>query len=188
MSDRRPTPPQALSTSESHSSLFSQRSRRQLGLFFAGAGFFAVATAVTRRALVRRYKASLPKFYQPSNRANSEVNGAMEAFEALNIATINVMSVGMMLAGGVLYAFDISSLDDMRRHVRKSIGVEGPRTDEDAEKEIEEWVARTLNIQTKKEKKHEERLNDTEGVATILERISKLEAEKRERRPNDEEE
>lgn len=187
MSDRHPTPPQTPSTSESHSALFSQRSRRQLGLFFVGAGFFAVATVITRRALVRRYKATIPKFYQPSNRANSEVNGAIEAFEALNIATINVMSVGMMLGGGLLYAFDISSLDDMRRHVRKSIGVEGPRTDEDAEKEIEEWVAKTLNIQMKKEKKHEERPNDAEGVATILERISKLEAEKRGSRPNSEE-
>ena len=109
----------------------------------------------------------------------------MEAFEALNIATINVLSVGMMLGGGLLYAFDISSLNDMRQYVRKSIGVDGPRTDEDAEKEIEEWVAKTLNIGMKEEKRVEGP-KDAEGVATILERLSKLEAEKKGKRPDDE--
>jgi hypothetical protein len=145
-----------------------------------------VTSLITRRALVRRYKATVPKFYQPSNRANYDVNGAMEAFEALNIATINVLSVGMMLGGGLLYAFDISSLDDMRQYVRKSIGVDGPRTDEDAEKEIEEWIAKTLNIGMKEEKRVVGP-KDAEGVATILERLSKLEAEKNGKRSDDEE-
>lgn len=185
MTDRQPTTaPQAPSASESQSSFLSQRSRRQLGLFFAGAGFFAVSSIITRRSLVRRYKATVPKFYQPSNRAGFEVNGAIEAFEALNIATINVVSVGMMLGGGLLYAFDISSLDDMRRQVRTSIGIDGPRTDQDAEKEIEEWIAKTLNIQFKEEKRLEGP-KDAEGVATILERISKLEEEKRRKESND---
>jgi len=172
MTDR----PKAPSTPESQSSLFSQRSRRQLGLFFAGAGFFAVSSIITRRSLLRRYKATVPKFYQPSNRAN-EVNGAIEAFEALNIATINVLSVGMMLGGGLLYAFDISSLDDMRKHVRASIGVDGPRTDEDAEKEIEEWIASVLNMGSKadKEEKRSKGADDKEGAATILDMVSKLE-------------
>jgi hypothetical protein len=147
-----------------------------LGLFFAGAGFFAVSSIITRRSLLRRYKATVPKFYQPSNRAN-EVNGAIEAFEALNIATINVLSVGMMLGGGLLYALDISSLDDMRRQVRTSIGVDGPRTDEDAEKEIEEWIASVLNKGSKseKEEKRPKGANDKEGAATILDMVSKLE-------------
>jgi hypothetical protein len=111
----------------------------------------------------------------------------MEAFEALNIATVNVLSVGMMLGGGLLYAFDISSLDDMRGQVRASIGVDGPRTDEDEEREIEEWIAKTLNIQMKKEGKDGDRPSEAGGVSTILERISKLEEDKRERRANGEE-
>jgi len=68
----------------------------------------------------------------------------MEAFEALNIATINVFSVGMMATGGLLWALDISSLDDMKRKVRTNIGVDPNRTDQDAEKEIEEWFASVL--------------------------------------------
>lgn len=187
MNDRQlTTTSPAPSTPESRSPLFSQRSRRQLGLFFAGAGFFAVASVITRRSLVRRYKATVPKFYQPSNVARSDVNGAMEAFEALNIATINVVSVGLMLGGGVLYAFDISTLEDMRRKVRASIGVDGSQVDQDGEKQIEEWIAKTLNIQLKEEKR-EDGPKDSEKVASLLERISKLEEENRGKRPNDQE-
>lgn len=145
-------PPTSPIPAESRSSLFSQRSRRQLGLFFAGAGFFAVSTLITRRALVRRYKASIPKFYQPSNRPDFQVNGAMEAFEALNIATINVLSLGMMTVGGLLYAFDISSVDDMRRNVRTRLGVDGVQTDQEAEEEIEGLFASILSNKLVKEK------------------------------------
>ena len=77
----------------------------------------------------------------------------MEAFEALNIATVNVLSVGMMVSGGLLWAFDISSLDDMRRRVRTGLGVDGIRTDEDAEEEIEEWFATVLMRKDRKDLK-----------------------------------
>jgi hypothetical protein len=136
--------PQASSTPESESAFFSPRSRRQLGLFAAGVGFFALSTAITRRSIVRRYKATVPKFYQPNNQPNLGINGAMEAFEALNIATVNVFSVGMMATGGFLWAFDIASLDDMRSKVRTNLGVDPIRTDKDAEDEIEEWFASVL--------------------------------------------
>jgi hypothetical protein len=136
--------PQASTAPESQSAFFSPRSRRQLGLLAAGVGFFAISTAITRRSIVRRYKATIPKFYQPSNRPNVQVNGAMEAFEALNIATVNVLSVGMMVTGGMLWAFDISSLKDLRSKVRTNLGVDPIRTDQDAEEEIEEFFASVL--------------------------------------------
>ncbi|KAI9858290.1 MAG: hypothetical protein M1813_007565 [Trichoglossum hirsutum] len=128
------------------------RSGRQLGLFLAGAGFFALSTYITRRALVRRYKASLPAFYQPNYRPNT-VNGAMESFEALNIATINVTSFAMMATGGVLYAFDISSLADLRRKVRGGMGIDDGtgRSEKDAEEEFEEWLAGVLARKSEKE-------------------------------------
>lgn len=158
MTDPQPTQiaAQASATIEPQSAFFSQRSRRQLGLFLAGASFFALSSAVTRRSLVRRYKATIPKFYQPSNQPNTNINGALEAFEALNIATINVMSVGMMVGGGLLWAFDISSLDEMRQKVRKNLGVDGARFDQDAEEEMEEWFATVLDRKDKKEKRRKE--------------------------------
>ncbi|EPE24276.1 hypothetical protein GLAREA_08127 [Glarea lozoyensis ATCC 20868] len=143
--------PQPSTQSEPRSNFFSQRSMRQLGLFAAGAGFLAISTAVTRRSLVRKYKASIPRFYQPSNRPNMEVNGAMEAFEALNIATINVLSAGIMTTGGLIWAFDISSLEDMRSKVRKTMGGNGSAEDQAAEEELEEWFASVLS---RKEFKH----------------------------------
>ncbi|TVY36558.1 Altered inheritance of mitochondria protein [Lachnellula subtilissima] len=157
---------------EYRSSFFSQRSRRQLGLFFAGAGFFAVTTAITRRSIVRRYKATIPKFYQPNNRPGFEVNGAMEAFEALNIATINVLSVGMTLGGGLLWALDVSSIDDMRRKVRINMGVNASPEDSEAEKEIEEMIATILErkefkhlLGKEKEKGDEKEEKETKGEA-----------------------
>ena len=115
---------------------------------------------ITRRALIRRYKASIPKFFQQSNKPN-EVNGAIEAMEALNLATINVFSASMMLGGGLLYAFDISSVDDVRRAVRSRIGAAASRTspnrtDQEYEEEIGQWLASVLGVQHKKEDKPSE--------------------------------
>jgi len=155
MAESQPTTAAKSSTApKSQSAFFSQRSRRQLGLFFAGASFFALSSIITRRSLVRRYKASIPKFYQQSNRPNVEVNGAMEAFEALNIATINVLSVSMMVTGGLLWCFDISSLNDMRRKIRGGLGVDGSeRSEQNAEEEMEEWLATVLARKDTKEKR-----------------------------------
>lgn len=80
----------------------------------------------------------------------------MEAFEALNIATINVLSLGIMTVGGLLYAFDISSVEDLRRNVQKSLGVDGIRTDQEAEEEIEELFSSILERKLRKEKRGKE--------------------------------
>lgn len=146
--------PASSSPSETRSAMFSKRSLSQLGLFAAGASFFALTTIITRRSLVRRYRSTIPKFYQPSNRPNVDVNGAVEAFEALSLATINVASISMMAAGGALWAFDISTLDDMRQKIRTSLGVEGEGRDSAADQEMEEWLATVL---ARKEQKEEAR-------------------------------
>lgn len=131
----------------------SSRSRRQLGLFLGGATFVMLSALITRRALVRRYTASIPPFYQPSTRPGRQVNGAFEALEALNLATINVLSVGLTMTGGLLWAFDISTLDDMKRKVRAKIGTDGLEgREEDADAEMESWVAEILARREEKEK------------------------------------
>jgi len=123
-----------------------------LGLFFGGAAFFGVASVITRRSLVRRYKASVPKFFQQSNRPNAEVDGAMEALEALTIATVNVFSLSIMFTGGMLWAFDISSVEDMRRKLRGGLGIDGDGRENAAEEEIEEWLATVLARKEEKER------------------------------------
>jgi len=155
------TPPQQPQQADTTPSIFSPRSRKQLGLFLAGASFFAFSTLITRRSIVRRYKATLPKFYQQSNRPSTDVNGAMEAFEALNIATINVTGFAMMITGGCLWAFDISSMGDLRRRIRGGLGVDGTgRSEVDAEEEMEEWLATVL---ARKEEKVKRKGGEDEG-------------------------
>ncbi|CAG8982964.1 hypothetical protein HYALB_00003543 [Hymenoscyphus albidus] len=150
---RNPQPQPQPSEQPESRSFFSQRSARQFGLFAAGVGFFALSTVITRRSLVRKYKATVPRFYHPSNRV-AEVNGGLEAVEALGLATVNVASVAMTATGGLLWAFDISTLDDLRRKVRKQMGFSrtgNSLEDKEAEEEIEEWFAEVLS---RKEFKH----------------------------------
>ncbi|CAK7233256.1 hypothetical protein SCUCBS95973_008533 [Sporothrix curviconia] len=150
------------------SSLFGARSMKQLGLFFVGAGFLALSTTLTRRAVVRRKLAAELKFYSPSGTGMTTLtggsasaesaaasatkeeapSGGFMAVEALNLATLNVVSFFMMMAGGFSWALDVSSMDDLRayahRYTREPGAGGGAKTDEEAEREVEEWVAKIL--------------------------------------------
>ncbi|KAK5635774.1 hypothetical protein RRF57_011486 [Xylaria bambusicola] len=138
---------------ETRPSILSQRSLKQLGLFFAGAGFLSLATFITRRSIARKQIATIPKFYTQSNRPvdNMGSDSSLIALEALNLATLNVLGFGIMMTGGVSWAFNISSIDDLRRLARKHVGPSGGRTDEEAEREVEEWVANVLLRKEKQE-------------------------------------
>ncbi|KAI9751890.1 MAG: Potassium channel [Chaenotheca gracillima] len=136
------------------SHITSPRARKQLGIFVAGASFFLFSTIITRRALFRKYKASIPGFYHPSNLPKANVHGPIEAVEALSLATINVTSAAMMLTGGALWAMDVSSLDDMRKIIRGGLGVDGSgRSETEAEEELEEWLATVLARKDDKERR-----------------------------------
>ena len=85
----------------------------------------------------------MPKgLFAPSNKV-PEVNGGVEAAEALFLATLNVTSCAIMLGGGAMWALDISEVEDLRRKVRKKMDVEGGegKTPQEAEDDIEEWIA-----------------------------------------------
>lgn len=76
----------------------------------------------------------------------------MEALEALSIATINVASTSLMLTGGLLWALDISTVDEMRQKHRAKMGLLAQETNPEDEKQMEEWVAAMmarLNIDPK---------------------------------------
>lgn len=91
--------------------------------------------------------ASLPKFFSPSHApAGQQGNpeGNLIALEALNLATLNVMSAGIMAFGGVAWALDLSSLDELKERTRRSLRGEAGNIDEEAEREFEEWAANIL--------------------------------------------
>ncbi len=57
----------------------------------------------------------------------------------------------MMMAGGGLWAWDISTLDDLRRKVRGRLGIEaGEGREQVAEEEFEEWLAGVLERKERK--------------------------------------
>lgn len=167
------SPPASPPLEPSPSSPPTARSRAYspLLLFAGGASFFLLSTVITRRQLLRRYRLTSPAFYRPSNSPPpSDVNGAMEAFEALNLATINVTSFAMMAVGGGLWAFDIQGMADLRQKVRRGIGVED-REDREADEEMEEWLAMVIKRKEGKERRKGEEgkiEGDEEMVGRIL--------------------
>jgi hypothetical protein len=128
--------------------------------------FFTLSILITRRASTKKRLASIPPFYTGSIYHQPQVNGAMEAFEALNLATINVLSFGMLASGAVAYAFDINGLEDLRRVVRGGLEGGGPgsgKTDEELEQEVTQWVVSVLGDRFEKQlekEKMKKRLED----------------------------
>ncbi|KAL2395952.1 hypothetical protein ABEF95_007872 [Exophiala dermatitidis] len=124
------------------------RTDRGKVIFGAGLAFFAFSVLVTRRAFARK-RLSNPAFYAnaPGHQAEQakKVSGAMEALEALNLATINVLSLSMMATGGTMWYLNINSIEDARSLLRGGLGVDGTgKTEKDAEEEFEEWMATVL--------------------------------------------
>ncbi|KAI0401572.1 hypothetical protein F4802DRAFT_421499 [Xylaria palmicola] len=148
-----PIPPaQSQSPPETRPFILSQRSLKQLGFFFAGAGFLSLATLITRRSITRKRLATLPRFYTQSNRPVDKISSdGLIALEALNLATLNVVGFAVMMTGGLSWAFDVSNIDDLRSLARKHIGPSGGQTDEEAEKEIQEFLAKFLHRKEKQE-------------------------------------
>jgi hypothetical protein len=140
-------------------------------IFGAGVAFFAFSLLITRRSFARKRLQAHPAFYTdaPANvaRQAAKTSGAMEALEALNIATINVLSVTMMATGGALWYMDINSMADARRMLRGGLGVDGTGRDEtQAEEEFEEWMATVLSRRDAKEKSKD----DTSAMKRVNER------------------
>ncbi|EPS37453.1 hypothetical protein H072_8907 [Dactylellina haptotyla CBS 200.50] len=149
-----PTPDPQVSTDHRDPSFTPfQRTRKQLTMYFAGATFLLLSMSVARRSTRRRYLATVPKYYTPNTKASElNFNGGVDAFEALNIASLGVMSVGMMSVGASMYLLDVVNVDEMRRLFRSRYGLEGRKSEMDVEEELEEWVASVLARKEQKEK------------------------------------
>ncbi|KAM7187924.1 hypothetical protein V8F33_010956 [Rhypophila sp. PSN 637] len=134
--------------------IFSARSLKQLGFFFGGAGFLMLTTVTARRSAIRHAKLSQLKFFQPTH--NGARHGQaikpgekdpMIAFEALKLATLGTISFGIMTVGGISWAFDIASLPELQVKARRSMYGRQGKVDEDAEKEVAEWLVKMLGPQ-----------------------------------------
>ncbi|KAL8994666.1 MAG: hypothetical protein Q9169_005419 [Polycauliona sp. 2 TL-2023] len=165
---RRPPPPEATTTADSPAPDFltthflGPRPRRQFALFLFGATCVGLSIFSTRRALVRRYVATVPHYYQQSNALPREaISLRKEAAEALQIATINVLSFATMMTCGALWAFDVSGTAELRERVRsmkKQREVKGGSNvekDQAVEREFEDFLGPSLRKGQRKEETRE---------------------------------
>lgn len=152
-------------------SMFTPRSYKQLSLFLAGAAFLGLTTAVTRRSVARKIKAAMPRYYNPSYLPDGvapkvdSAEGTVFALEALSLATLNTFSFGIMATGGLAWAFDISSIEDLRARARKHQQTRKGEKDEEAEDTIEQWMASVLG---KTEGEGKEERDAKEWMAKLL--------------------
>ncbi|KAI4177131.1 MAG: hypothetical protein LQ343_000613 [Gyalolechia ehrenbergii] len=155
-----PNPSQSPNPQPDDTSLTGPRSMRQFSLFLTGAALVSLSVFSTRRALVRRYIATVPHFFQPSNAPPRQPFSLQkEAAEALRIATVNVLSFSVMMGGGVLWAADVGSLEEgrerlrgMRKRRERSVrGGRDERMDGEVEREFGELVGKSLRKGADKE-------------------------------------
>lgn len=102
----------------------------------------------------RRQISSILPFYTSQPYHNPQIPSALEAFEALNIATINVFSYAMLFSGAVLWKLDVNSVEDLRAHFRKYTGLAGgegvsgdvgsQQAEEEFERDVAVWASKLL--------------------------------------------
>jgi hypothetical protein len=133
-------------------------------VFMAGVVFTVLSGLITRRSIARRRVIPKP----PLRVANGalpkpaaqdqvpEVSPVLEAFEALNVATINIFSLTTLAVGGGLWYLDIASMDEARTRLRGGLGIDGTgRTETEAEEDYEEWLATVLSRKEAKDRRRE---------------------------------
>lgn len=130
----------------------TKRVGRQLTLYLAGATFLLLSTRLARRSMQRRYVSITPKYYTHNSHQKLNFNGGQDAFEALSIATMGVMSIGMIVMGGSMFALDVVNVEELRDLSRIKFGGEDRKSDQEVEEELEEWVATILSRKDQKDK------------------------------------
>jgi hypothetical protein len=113
---------------------------------------------LTQRSTKRRFLAMIPAYYHPNTAPPVQPpNGALDAIEALQLASLNVFSVAMLLVGGGAFAMDVSTLEELRTRFRSSnAGAEWEGQKKAAEEEFEEWM---VSVLARKELKDKARKN-----------------------------
>ncbi|TKA69979.1 hypothetical protein B0A55_08072 [Friedmanniomyces simplex] len=164
--DRLDAPPQRINA--------AHRQRRQDALLYGGVLFTLLSLLITRRSLQRK-KLPFPKTFEASNAPPPKSDGAMDAAEALGLATLSTLSIAMLAAGAGSKWFDIADIEDLRDGVRRGVGFDVYGGDSEADKEMEGWIADVLS-----RKDGEGGLK--ESIASKLKELEDIEKRKGEKR------
>ncbi|KAM0246705.1 hypothetical protein ACHAQJ_010120 [Trichoderma viride] len=140
-----PSPPQSIRRQPDINAYSASWTRplKQFGLFFLGAAFTAASVGVSRRSVVRRQRDSFPKFYtsnQPGPQDGNNSEGALLGVHAFGLATLNVSSFAVLLTGGLSWAFDLSSVEDLRVRTKAALQRPGGEVSPEDEKEFEQMI------------------------------------------------
>ncbi|KAJ4990408.1 hypothetical protein SVAN01_04070 [Stagonosporopsis vannaccii] len=109
----------------------SPRSLRQLSVFWLGSACLLASTAITRKAVWRRQLRLKPSFYAPNTNPHEFFSPMSDALQALNMATMNCFSVGLMLVGGTMWTLDIAGLKEARSILRQRLNYDSIYRSED---------------------------------------------------------
>ncbi|KAJ8118015.1 hypothetical protein OPT61_g898 [Boeremia exigua] len=109
----------------------SPRSLRQLSVFWLGSACLLASTAITRKAVWRRQLRVKPSFYAPNTNPYEFFSPMSDALQALNMATMNCFSVGLMLLGGTMWTLDIANLKEARSILRRRLNYDSIYQSED---------------------------------------------------------
>ncbi|KAK2812673.1 hypothetical protein FQN49_008353 [Arthroderma sp. PD_2] len=152
-SQSQPEQPQSASASTTSPSTKAASSLpTSTKLLIGGSAFFILSTFITRRSLNRRRLASIPQFYTTASHHKPNISAPLEALEALNLATLNVVAVAILGVGAGMKAVGFETLDELRRIVRGGLGADGTgRSEQQVEEDMEEWVVSVLNRKASKE-------------------------------------
>jgi hypothetical protein len=124
-----PVTPQSSTTSpapqnDDDPSVRLRRQKKQFSVMIAGTAFIVMSTIITRRGVARRIRWAKPTYFrQNMHHPEQKFDGGLEALEALSVATVNVFSWSIFYAGGMLWALDIASLEEMRSKLRVRLGL-----------------------------------------------------------------
>jgi hypothetical protein len=120
----------------------SRRSLRQLSIFFLGGACLLASTAITRKAVWRRQLRVKPKFYEPNTNPHEYFSPFQDAIQALNLATMNCTSVGIMAVGGAMWTFDIANMKEAQASLRKRLNYDSIyKSEEDIPRSFSELIA-----------------------------------------------
>lgn len=121
----------------------SPRSLRQLSVFWLGSACLLATTAITRKAVWRRQLQTKPLFYAANTNPHEFFSPMSDALQALNLATMNCFSVGLMLLGGTMWTLDIANLKEARSILRGRLNYDSIyRSDDDVPNGLGETLLR----------------------------------------------
>lgn len=82
-----------------------------------------------------------PAFYAPNTNPHEFFSPLSDALQALNLATLNCFSVGVMLLGGAMWTLDIAGLGEARSILRRRLNYDSIYKSED---EVPNGLGETL--------------------------------------------